>query len=114
MNTKSPECWASDPLARGLRIEISPERTILLPFEQFVFSELECDDKEQRLRLTFATHEVEVRGVALRRIETAMQRMELSHLVRIPARYRPTIEDGQPIVCDITVTESKAKENQPE
>ena len=113
MNTKSPECWASDPLARGLRIEISPEHTLVLPFEQFVFSELECDENEQRLTLTFATHKVVVRGVALRRIETALQRMELSHLARIPARYRPTVEDGQPCVREIAVTESKAKEGQP-
>jgi hypothetical protein len=32
---------------------------------------------EQRLRLVFATHEVTVRGQALRRIETAIQREEL-------------------------------------
>jgi hypothetical protein len=110
MNTKPPECWANDPQARGLRIEISPERTLVLPFDQFVFSELECDGKEQRLRLTFATHEVVVRGVALRRIETAMQRMELSHLAPIPARYRPTMEEGQPMACEIVVTEGKTKE----
>jgi hypothetical protein len=110
MNTKTPECWESDPQARGLRIEISPERTLVLPFDQFVFSELETDEKEQRLKLTFATHEVVVRGVSLRRIETAMQRMELSHLARILARYRPAIEDGQPFVRDILVIESKTKE----
>jgi len=111
MNTKSPECWASDPLARGLRIEISPERTLVLPFDQFVFSELDCEEKEQRLKLTFATHEVVLRGTSLRRIETAMQRMELSDVARMPARYRPTLEDGQPFVRDILVTEKKPKEN---
>jgi len=111
MNTKSPECWASDPLARGLRIEISTEHTLVLPFDQFVFSELESDGKEQRLKLTFATHEVVVHGVSLRRIETAMQRLELSHLARIPARYRPAIEDGQPFVREILVTDTKSKEN---
>jgi hypothetical protein len=110
MSTKSPECWASDPQARALRVEISPRHTLVLPFDQFVFSELECDEGEQRLKLRFATHEVVVRGVALRRIETAMQRMELSHLARIPECYRPTGEDGQPLIRDIAVTESKAKE----
>jgi hypothetical protein len=34
--------------------------------------------KEQQLRLVFVTHEVSLRGHSLRRIETAMQRMELS------------------------------------
>jgi hypothetical protein len=78
MSTKTPECWASDPNARAVRIEVSPEESLLLPFDQFTFAELKNDGKEQQLRLVFATHEVSLRGHSLRRIETAMQRMELS------------------------------------
>jgi hypothetical protein len=40
MGTKSPECWASDLNAEALRIEISPERSLLLPHDQFMFAEL--------------------------------------------------------------------------
>jgi len=105
MNTKSPECWASDPQARGLRLEVSPGHTLLLPFDQFVFAELEADGKEQRLQLNFATHEIVVRGFSLKRIETAMQRLELSHLARLPASYHLASEEGQPIVREIAVTE---------
>src|SRR5579872_5821977 len=104
MNTKSPDCWASDPQARGLRIEISAEHTLVLPFEQFVFSEMERHEREQRLKLTFATHEVLICGTCLRRIETAVQRMELSYVGRLPDRYRQTIEEGQPFVREISVT----------
>jgi hypothetical protein len=48
-----------------------------LPFDQFAFAELKTEGKQQCLRLVFATHEVLIRGNALRRIETTMQRMEL-------------------------------------
>ena len=114
MNTKTPECWASDPQARGLRIEISAEQSLLLPFDQFAFAELKSTSKEQTLRLVFATHEVSVHGYALRRIESAMQRMELSFLAALSGNQRSLITDGQPVIVEIIVTDIKAMENEPE
>jgi hypothetical protein len=105
--TKPPECWASDANARALRVETAPGRALLLPFDQFVFAECQTEEKEQRLRLVFATHEVVVRGHSLRRIETAMQRMELSHLACLPGSYRSLLADGQPFVREIAVQEVK-------
>lgn len=101
MNTKTPECWASDPNARAVRIELSPEQSLLLPFDQFAFSELKSEGKQQELRLVFATHEVALRGHCLRRIETAMQRMELSFLAALPTKRQSAISDGQPIILEI-------------
>jgi hypothetical protein len=112
MSTKSPECWASDPNARAVKIEVSAEQSLLLPFDQFAFSELKSDGKEQRLRLVFATHEVSLRGHSLRRIETAMQRMELSFLAALPGNQRSLVPDGQAIVVEIAVTEATAQERQ--
>ena len=105
--TKPPECWASDPQARGLRIEISAEQSLLLPFDQFAFAELKHEGKEQRLRLVFATHEVLIHGHALRRIETTMQRLELSFLAKLPSSQRNLITEGQPMIVEIVVTEIK-------
>jgi hypothetical protein len=85
----------------------------LLPFDQFAFSELKSEAKEQHLRLVFATHEVSLRGHSLRRIETAMQRMELSFLAMLPSNHRLVISDGQPLVLEITVTEVKELEKRP-
>jgi hypothetical protein len=81
MSTKAPECWSSDPNARAVKIEVSAELSLLLPFDQFAFAELKSEGKEQRLHLVFATHEVTLHGHCLRRIETGMQRMELSFLM---------------------------------
>jgi hypothetical protein len=109
MSTKTPECWASDSNARAVKIEVSAEQSLLLPFDQFAFSELKSDGKEQRLRLVFATHEVALRGHSLRRIETSMQRMELSLLTALPGKQRSLVPDGQPVVLEIELTEAKDK-----
>ena len=103
MSTKQPECWASDPQARTLRVEISSERSLLLPLDQFSFSELTSEGKEQQLRLVFATHEVVVRGHALRRLETVMQRMELSFVGNASDGSRSLAAEGQPVILGITV-----------
>jgi hypothetical protein len=111
MSTKTPECWASDPNARAVKVELSAEQSLLLPFDQFAFAELKNEGKEQQLRLVFATHEVSVRGHALRRIETAMQRMELSFLAALPSNHRSIIPDGQPIILQVILTEANSHEN---
>jgi hypothetical protein len=107
MSTKTPECWASDPNAEALRIEVSPERSLLLPHDQFMFEELTSGGDEQNLKLVFAAHEISVRGHHLRRIETVMQRMELSLLAKLPSSQRSLITEGQPMILEILVTEAK-------
>jgi len=111
MNTKSAECWSSDRQARGLRIEISAGHSLLLPFDQFVFAELTTDGEEQCLRLVFATHEVAAHGQSLRRLEIAMQRLELSFLGTLPSGQPSLIAEGQPLVLEIAVTELKDAED---
>jgi hypothetical protein len=112
MNTKTPECWSSDPNAHGVKIELSAEGSLLLPFDQFAFAELKAEGKQQHLRLVFATHEVSIRGNALRRIETTMQRMELSFLAALPSSQRSLVAEGQPVIHEIAVIEVKTAEKQ--
>ncbi len=70
-------------------------------------AELKTEGKQQHLRLVFATHEVLIRGNALRRIETTMQRMELSFLAALSSSERKLIAEGQPVIIEIVVTEAK-------
>ena len=114
MNTKSPECYTTDLQARGLRVEISASRSLLLPFDQFVFAELNSEDKEQKLLLVFATHEVLISGHALRRIESAMHRMELASIVPVPAKYQTLMGENQPRILEIVVTENKSVHLEPQ
>ena len=107
MSTKSPECWAIDPQVDGLRVEISPEREITLPFNQFAFAELTIDRKEQWLKIVFATHEILIEGQNLRRIEIAMQKRELAFVAKLSTNYHPLINQGQPVILKIMVTEAQ-------
>jgi hypothetical protein len=111
MNTKPPECWATDPNARAIHVDDSAEHSLLLPHSDFVFAELKTGGKEQQLLLVFATHQVLVRGHCLRRIATAMQRWELSFLTRVPASQRPLITEGQPVVLEVIVTEINTQQH---
>jgi hypothetical protein len=62
MSTKSPECYATDPKAKCLRVEIAPGHSLLLHHDDFAFAELQAGEKEQSLRMVFAEHEVMIRG----------------------------------------------------
>ena len=92
---------------------MSAEQSLLLPFDQFAFAELKSGGKEQQLSLIFATHEVTLRN-ALRRIETTMQRMELSFLAALPSSQRSLVAEGQPVIVEILVTEMKPSDKQPQ
>ena len=107
MNTKTPECYTTDLQARCLRVEMTATRLLVLALDQFVFAELDSDGKEQKLRLVFATHEILVSGHVLRRIETAICRLELSGLMKLPEKYHSLIAENQPRIRDIVVTEIK-------
>ena len=62
------EQLSSDPNARGVRIEVSSDLTLLLQFDHLLFSELRQIDEGQRLCAHFVSHEVTLTGTGLRRI----------------------------------------------
>ena len=86
---------------------------MLLPHDEFVFAELRREGTDHTLRLVFVTHEILVSGQSLRRIETAMQRMDLSFLTKLAGSQRALIVDGQPVIFEIVVTEVTKQESQP-
>ena len=107
MSTKSPECWAIDPQVDGLRVETSPGCAITLPFNQFAFAESTIDDKKQRLKIVFATHEILIEGQNLRRIEIAMQKRELAFVAKVSTNYQLLVNQGHPVILKIVVTEAQ-------
>lgn len=72
-----------------------------------MFAELTGDGDEQNLKLVFAAHEVLIRGHYLQRIETEMQRMNLARVTKLPTHQRSLIDEGQPVVLEVTVKEAK-------
>jgi len=75
----------------------------LLPFDQFVFSELAVTDAGQQLRVVFASHEVTLTGCSLRRIEAALQRMELAVITRTKERMPKPPGDNETTIHEIVV-----------
>lgn len=114
MSTKPPECYTTDSQAHCLRVEISPSRSLLLPLDQFAFAELASEDKEQKLRMVFATHEILISGHALRKLESAMQRMELASIMPVPVKHQPLIAENQPRIREIVVTENESAHIEPQ
>jgi hypothetical protein len=72
-----------------------------------MFAELTSGGDEQILKLVFAAHEVSIRGHHLRRIETVMQRMELSLLTKLPSSHQSLITEGQPVVLEIIAKDAE-------
>ena len=80
-----------------------------MPFDQFAFAELTADGKEQRLQIHFATHQVLIHGQHLRRIENAMQRMELAFIAKVSTNYQSVVTQGQPVILKIVVIQSTSE-----
>jgi hypothetical protein len=97
MSTKLPECWSIAPLARQLRVEISPRQSVILPFEHFAYSELVPDGDTEILKIVFTSYQVVLHGTSLRRIENAVHQRELSFVMVVPDRFRQLMA-GQPCI----------------
>ena len=77
---------------------MSTGRIYLLPLDQLAYAQMDADGIEQICSpfVGFATHEIMVRGNTLRRIETALHRLELSFITPLPAKYHSLAAEGQP------------------
>lgn len=88
MDTKPIECFGTDPRAHGVRVEVSPQESFGLPYEQFMYSEFKAGEAHDTLKLFFMNHEVQITGYGLRRVENAMLARDLAWVAARPARHR--------------------------
>ncbi len=102
MDTRPPECFASDVRARGVRIDLSPQKSIVLPHEHFLCAEFSGEQPVELLKLKFVAHEVTLAGHQLRRIENAILNRDLSWLCALPENQRQSDSDV-PFVSTLTV-----------
>ena len=70
-------------------MELSPQLSVVLPYEHLVYSELRAEKEKDTLKLLFVTHEVVINGYMLRRVENGIQNKELAWIAARPERYRP-------------------------
>jgi hypothetical protein len=109
MDNKPPECFTCDMRARGVRVDITPQKSIVLPHEHFICAEFMANDQIDLLKLVFVTHEIILTGHLLRRIENAILNRDLSWVCARPEKIRVQYSD-RPFVLTLTV---RAIEDQP-
>ena len=102
MDNKSLECFACDGRARGVRIEVSPQDSFVLPHEHFVYSEFKAGEQRDSLKIMFVAHEVVLEGFLLRRIENAIVNRDLAWLCARGEKFRPQNHE-RPFVTKLTV-----------
>lgn len=102
MDNKPPECFACDARARGVRIDLSPQKSIVLPHEHFVCAEYSAEQSVELLKVKFMAHEVTLAGYQLRRIENAILNRDLSWLCALPEKFRIQNSD-RPFITKLTV-----------
>jgi|SRR5579862_6887570 len=89
MDTKPVECFGTDPRARGVRIDLSPQASLALPHEHFVYAESNAGPEQDTLKLYFVSHEVVIAGHGLRHIESAILAKDPAWVTARTDRYRP-------------------------
>jgi hypothetical protein len=97
MSTKTPECWASDPNARAVKIEVSAEQSLLLPFDQFAFAELKSEGKSNDCDWSSP------------RTKSACAATPCA-ASKPRCNQRALVPDGQPVVREIVVTEAEKQQ----
>lgn len=102
MDTKSLECFACDGRARGVRIEVSPQESLVLPHEHFIYSQFKAGEQRDLLRIMFVAHEVVLEGFLLRRIENAIVNRDLAWLCARGEKFRPQNHE-RPFVSKLTI-----------
>ena len=102
MDTKSLDCFACDGRARGVRIEVSPQESLVLPHEHFIYSQFKAGEQRDLLRIMFVAHEVVLEGFLLRRIENAIVNRDLAWLCARGEKFRPQNHE-RPFVSKLTI-----------
>jgi len=88
MDSKTIECFGIDHRSRGLRVELSPQESLVFAHEHFMHSELKAGAEHDTLKIYFINHEVTLVGYGLRRIETAVHTREIAWVMAMPTRFR--------------------------
>jgi hypothetical protein len=95
-------CYSVRAQASTLLVELSSGERWVLPWMHFVFARHHDEGKDERLVLTFASHEVKVSGHNLVVLAETAAKAELESIRELPPKYRDRLADD-PFVTKITV-----------
>jgi hypothetical protein len=85
--SSAPTCWQREAPCACLRIEASPRKLHLFPYQHLVTASLSYGEEAEMLHLTFSLHDVEIQGRNLRALFLALQDFAVKWIRAMPERY---------------------------
>ena len=84
----APTCWQREAPSACLRVETADGEVHLFPYGQLVTASLMRAEDSETVRITFATHDVEITGHNLRELLHALQDFAVKWVRAVPQRYQ--------------------------
>ena len=104
--SSAPVCWQREAPCACLRIETSPRKSHLFPYQHLVTASLSHSDQAETLRLTFSLHDVEIEGRNLRALLLAIQEFAVKWVQVMPERYHALESSKDGVISSIRIREA--------
>lgn len=102
----TPACWQREAPSACLRIETSGEEMHVFPYPHLVTISLRRTAEEEKLRLLFSSHDVEIVGHNLRALVLALQDFAVKWIRPIPQRYVSLETEEAGVITSIRIEEA--------
>ena len=103
-NPSGPACWQREAHSACLRVETSDGDSHLFPYGQLVTASLARAGDSETIRITFATHDLEITGPNLCELLQALQDFAVKWVRAVPKRYQPLDNAETCKVTKISIT----------
>ena len=100
---RSVVCWNEDPQTQALRVELKSGDFFVFPVSHFLCAEFTRGDKGDVLKLVFTTHEITIRGLHLREVALALQKLAVEWIKEIAPKYAKLAEPNTAVILSIEV-----------
>jgi hypothetical protein len=102
-NPPALTCWQREAPTACLRLATADGEVHLFPYGQLVTASLVTTDPNETMRITFATHEVEIAGRNLRPLLHALQDFGVKWIRSAPTRYQTLAGADECFVSSIRI-----------
>ncbi len=100
---RSVVCWNEDPQTQALRVELKSGSFFVFPVSHFLSAEFTRGIEGDVLKLLFTTHEVTIRGLHLREVALALQKLAVEWIKEIAPKYAKLAEPNSAVILSIEV-----------
>ena len=96
-------CHSAEASVPALLVFAGDGEQWVLPWSHFVCARHRDDGESERLVLSFANHEVEIRGKRLTTLMPAIAQFHLNSLRSLPAKYELQSNVAEPFIVNLSV-----------